>query len=157
MRSALGVRHGIHRYGITLHHYIAKQGPKQVILDGFAVIFHKSLTYCKNCAKLLENGIIFSQIAMIKPYNATISRLPMRRTSWTMTQIRKILDHGFCEDIHRKFTKKGLTKMPQAATLAQQSTAQRNNCVHFQFHRLFLTIRQRGHHALLADSFFEKN
>ena len=60
MRSALGVRHGIHRYGITLHHYIAKQGPKQVILDGFAVIFHKSLTYCKNCAILLENGIFFT-------------------------------------------------------------------------------------------------
>lgn len=58
MRSALGVRHGIHRYGITLHHYIAKQGPKQVILDEFEVIFHKSLTYCKNCAILLENGII---------------------------------------------------------------------------------------------------
>lgn len=144
MRSALGVRHGIHRYGITLHHYIAKQGPKQVILDGFAVIFHKSLTYCKNCAILLENGIIFSQIAMIKPYNATISRLPMRRTSWTMTHIRKISDHGFCEDIHRKFTKKGLTKMPQAATLAQQSTAQRNNCVHFQFHRLFFNHPPKG-------------
>lgn len=144
MRSALGVRHGIHRYGITLHHYIAKQGPKQVILDGFAVIFHKSLTYCKNCAILLENGIIFSQIAMIKPYNATISRLPMRRTSWTMTHIRKISDHGFCEDIHRKYTKKRLTKMPQAATLAQQSTAQRNNCVHFQFHRLFFNHPPKG-------------
>ena len=66
MRSALGVRHGIHRYGITLNHYNAKQGPKRVILDGFAVIFHKSLTYCKNCAIILEKGIIFSQIAMIK-------------------------------------------------------------------------------------------
>lgn len=91
---------------------------------------------------------------MIKPYNATISRLPMRRTSWTMTQIRKILDHGFCEDIHRKFTKKGVTKMPQAATLAQHSGI---TAFIFNFIDCFLTIRQRDHHAIFADSFFEKN
>ena len=91
---------------------------------------------------------------MIKPYNATISRLPMRRISWTMTQIRKILDHGFREDIHRKFTKKGLTKMPEAAKPAQHSGI---TAFIFNFIDCFLTIRQRGHHALLADSFFEKN
>jgi len=45
--------------------------------------------------------------------------------------------------------------MPQAATLAQHSTARHSGIIAsiFNFIDCFLTIRQKGHHTLLANGF----
>ena len=45
--------------------------------------------------------------------------------------------------------------MPQAATLAQHSTAQHSGIIAsiFNFIDCFLTIRQKDHHTILADGF----
>lgn len=44
--------------------------------------------------------------------------------------------------------------MPQAATLAQHSTAQRHNCVNFQFHRLFFDHPSKGPPYSFGEWFF---